>query len=338
MEQERVRPATLMDVARRSGFSKSVVSRALLGQPGVRAETAETIREVAKSMHYQPNPSAQALVGARTATLGLVLRDPSSAYYAELAREIHTRADSASYRVISVSHGPGDGGFDSALRHLIQLQLDGLIVSSSVVAPERIAAVSKQIPTVVVGRGHLDDKSVASVALARAASRELVDAAAASGHSHIGLLHHEQVSSPTQYERNIATTEYAESLGLRVSRQTVSSPPTSRELDAVVDAGASLVLCASDPLALTLLVRLEERGLSVPSQVGVVGFDGIGAYAHPYLGLASYRLPIEEMARESVRLLLELMSDAAPTGPLQVEVSGRVVAGRTANLHVTTQG
>lgn len=326
------RPATLHDVARESGFSKSVVSRALLNQPGVRAETAAIIKEAAQRLRYHPNPSAQALVGARTATIGLVLRNPATAYYAELARHISADADNVRYRVISVSHGAEDNTrFDTVFRHLLQLQVDGLIVSSSVVVPSRISEISEQVPTVVVGRGRLDADTVMSVSLAPTAATSLVDAAAAAGHRHIGLLHLERAFSPTQFERNDLTESYASSLGLQVTRAIGAPPVDVALLDSIVDAGPSVIFCAADSLALTLLARLSERGIAVPDDVGVVGFDGLGVYAHPYIGLSTYRLPIRALAHESVGLLLKLMEDPA-TPAEQVELLGRIVPGRTARL------
>lgn len=323
------RNVTLHDVARESGFSKSVVSRALLGQAGVNATTAETIRQVAERMRYAPNPSARALVGARTTTIGVVLRDNTLGYYGQLAENIHRAADAVGYGVVSISHG--QRGPDAAIRHLLQLQVDGLIVSSSLVETETLAAVSHEVPTVAVGRGQLDDDRITSVSLAPDASRILVDRLASRGHRHLGLVHFSRSDSPTQFERNEFTAQYADSLGLRVERVVMPKEHRPIDFDTIIDAAPSATLCAADPTAVALLERLQQRGLSAPADMAVVGFDGMGVWAHPYLGLSTYRLPVEAMASESLRLLLARMSD--PTiPPARVDLHGTILPGRTADL------
>lgn len=325
----RSRNVTLHDVARESGFSKSVVSRALLGQPGVNAATAATVRQVAERLQYAPNPSARALVGARTATIGVVLRDSMLGYYGQLAEEINRAADKVGYGVVSVSHG--QRGPDAAIRHLLQLQVDGLVVSSSLVSPQTLLAVSQDVPTVAVGRGQLDDDRINSVSLAPDASAVLIDRLRAKGHQHVGLLHFSQAVSPTQFERNDFTERYATEQGLQVTRVVIDGGHTPRDFDRLIAADPSVALCAADPTALALLMHMEERGLSAPGDLGVVGFDGMGVWAHPYLGLSTYRLPVEDMASEALRLLLAQMADE-DTPPQHVDLHGTVLPGRTAGL------
>lgn len=335
MTEWNARQTTLHDVARESGFSKSVVSRALLNQSGVRTETAELIRAVAKRMNYTPNPLARALIGARTTTIGLILRNPALAFYAELADAIHAHATDADYRVISISHDRRENTYDAAIRHLVQLQVDGLVVSSSLVEPSAIEAISKEVPTVVVGRGQLDSPSVSSVSLAPDASKALVEVLAAKGHTHIGLLHHSRESSPTQYERNELTVGFVRELGLQVTRVVVDETDRTVSFDEMLGSGASVVLCAGDPTALDLMQRARERGVGIPDEIEVVGFDGVGSFSHPWIGLSSYRVPVSQMAGECMRIVLEQIKDASRPAE-HVQLYGSLHSSRSADLSTGT--
>lgn len=322
---------TLMDVSRVSGFSKSVVSRALLGQPGVNAETARAVTEVAQRLGYAPNLLARGLVGARTTTIGLVLRDSRSAFYSELSGALSEQAHRAGYRVISVGSVEDDSSYDPALKHLVQLQVDGLLISSSAVDAEAIHATGREIPTVVVGRGQLDYPSLSSVSLARDAPADLVDLLRAGGHEKVGLLHHSRQASRTQFERNERTLDLMTDAGMTVTRVVMREEDVSSAVTEVLGRGVTAILCAADPLALTVLGELQARGIDVPDEVSVVGFDGVGPLAHPYLGLSTYRLPIEAMAREAIGILVGQIEDPAQD-PVAVELTGEVVRGRTAKL------
>jgi DNA-binding LacI/PurR family transcriptional regulator len=332
--RKRTGSITLVDVARASGFSRSVVSRALLGQSGVGEETTRIVREAADRLGYVPNQLAQALTGGRTATLGLVLRNTRTSFYGELADAVAEHAHRSGYRVVSVGAGSDARGYHDAIRHLRTLNVDGLMLSSSVMEEDTVLSTMREIPTVVVGRGRLDDDSVSRVSLAQDAPADLVDGLLAAGHEHFGLLHHSRRSSPTQHERNEDTQDHIESRGARVSRGVVRDGDVAAAVDGVLRRGATALLCAVDPLALDVLEILRQRGVDVPGEVSVVGFDGLGGYAHPFVGLTTYRLPIEEMAREVVAVLLRRVEDEN-RGVEHIELYGQVVPGRTARIRVS---
>lgn len=324
---------TLIDVARVSGFSRSVVSRALLRQPGVSEETARSVREVADRLGYVPNHLAQALTGGRTSTFGLVLRNTRTAFYGELADAVAEHAYQAGYRVVSVGGGSDARGYHDAIRHLRTLNVDGLMLSSSVIEEDTVLAAMREIPTVVVGRGRLDDAMVSRVSVAKDAPSELIDGLLAAGHDHLGLLHYSRQSSPTQHERSDEMLDLIEARGARASRAVVRDGNIRAPVDVLLHRGASALLCAVDSLALDVLELLRGREIDVPGQVSVVGFDGMGGYAHPYIGLTTYRLPVEDMAREVVRVLLRRIED--PNRDVEhLELHGHVVPGRTARIRM----
>ena len=156
MSMARAKSPTIIDVAREAGVSKSAVSRALLGQGDVSAETLERVRAAADRLGYVPNAMARGLVSQRTKTLGLVLRDTTIQFYGYLQAAIQRRAAQLGYEVISVTGvdelTPEDAR--EALRSLISLRVDGLIVSSAQLPGEDLVRYVDRVPIVVAGRAE----------------------------------------------------------------------------------------------------------------------------------------------------------------------------------------
>ncbi|HEY7283745.1 MAG TPA: LacI family DNA-binding transcriptional regulator, partial [Actinomycetota bacterium] len=158
------RPAhpTIVDVARKAGVSKSLVSLALRGDPRVREEKRRAIRRAADQIGYRPNAVARSLVSRRTNVVGVMLSDLHNQYFVEVVDGIESEAHAAEYRaLINTGARQPDREWD-ALETLLQLRTDGVILAGTVLPAARILAAASAVPLVLVARRSPSVDSVAN--------------------------------------------------------------------------------------------------------------------------------------------------------------------------------
>jgi LacI family transcriptional regulator, asc operon repressor len=324
---------TIIDVAREAGVSKSAVSRALLGQHDVSAETLERVRAVADRLGYLPNAMARGLVSQRTKTIGLVLRDTTIQFYGYLQAAIQRRAAQLGYEVVSVTGvdelTPEDAR--QALRSLISLRVDGLIVSSAQLPGEELVRYVDRLPIVVAGRPEYSDAVVSVHCDEEDGGMRIAEYVARLGHRDVAVLLVSEQASASQNARGramIATLQELDVnvrvIGLDSYRGTVGSSVVT----VLADPGITAVMCPSDVAMVKVLEELRVRGVPVPEQLSVTGYDAFGYLAEPLFGFTSFSQPIEEIATTAVDRLVEWIEKGAPS-ETRTAIAGVVVPGRT---------
>ena len=282
-----VRP-TIVDVAARSGTSKSTVSYVIRGGAHVSPNLRRRVLAAVQELGYRPNGLARQLVLQRTSTIGVVVGDLANPFYGELVKRLERHAHEAGYAT-TVSNTDGHSEREAArvgalleqrVAGIVMLQFGGdrEILDEVIGDGTPVAVVSSTEPRVdSVG---VDER----VGLALAV-RHL----AALGHERIAY-----VTSPLVEERtNSARYE--------------SFARACREAGCVETAveDATAVAAANDILAIELVDRLERAGRRVPEDVSVVGFDGIAVGALARIGLTTVAQPYEELAAAGIRLLVD---------------------------------
>lgn len=331
MADLRAKAPTIIDVAAEAGVSKSVVSRALLGQGGVSEATRQRVRDAAGKLGYVANAMASGL-RSRTNTLGVVLRDLTRPFYGELLAGMQEAAERAGYRVVTAT---SVGDLDAtqavrALRHLVSMQVDGLVVASARLQSYEIVPLIQRVPIVVAGRQDVSagitsvssDDVFGGSSLARLVLRR--------GHRRVAVVLVDAEYSQSQHRRGVAMIET-----LRRAGASVDVWPVARDIDAAEPVGAQLrgsaataLMCPTDAVALEALDALRVLGGTAPTDLSVTGYDGIGPLASPFLGLTTFRVPVRDMGARSIDLLVDKIND--PAGDDQnVALCGEVIAGRT---------
>jgi LacI family transcriptional regulator len=282
--------ATIKDVAARAGISYTTVSHVVNGTRPVSERVRSKVEAAIAELGYVPSGVARSLRVRATATLGLLLPNASNPYFAELARGIEDHAERNGYSVILCN---SDDDIDKQLRYLrvlLERRIDGLIVAT--VASDAAfaqALANLRVPLVLVDRSlegvSADQLRVDHEQGAYLATRHLLEL----GHRRIVC-----IGGP-------ASTQVAQ---LRAAGYRRALGEAGVEVQAVVDcpftspaghAAAQSLLAAeprptaifagNDMIALGVLRAAAERGLQVPQQLSVVGFDDIevSRYLHPAL-------------------------------------------------------
>lgn len=307
-----MRQATQQDVADRAGVSRPLVSLVMRGSPKVSPEKRQAVLTAAAELNYQPNAAAAHLAGRRTRTIGYVVEDLRNPFFADVAEGMEVAARENGYRLLLNSGHRRSDLESAAIDAFLQLRAEGLVLSSESIGTARITALGALVPTVVVGRPttsrtvdnvHADDRLGARLAVAH-----LVEL----GHRRIAHITVANVSSSAA-ARVAGYREAMKAAGLshriQVERARQDDPPddAGRVVDVLLaqPEPPSAVFASNDLLALVAMDRLAQRGVVVPQQVSVIGYDNARLGAMRQLGLTSIDQPRALMGQVALRQLLE---------------------------------
>lgn len=337
------RTITSHDVARQAGVSQSTVSRALRGDPRVSATTRARVRAAAAGLGYIPSEIGRSLVTRRTRTIAIVVTDLTSAFYPYLVAPLHAAATDAGYRLLLFTERieSGDSNSDSAssavlLERLADGSVDGVVLTTShldgTLATELAA---RRLPLVFLTRyveGVEADCAIADNA--RGASMAAI-AAVRAGHTRIGAIFG-PANATTGRDREVAIRVTLEQSGAPLDEDVVRRgsfvfedgyAATADLLS--VPAPPTVILCANDIVAFGAYNAVVAKGLRVPNDVSLVGFDDLPMAAWDVFGLTTVQVPMGRMAETAVGLVIERIEGRAPREARKIVFEPRLVMRRT---------
>jgi len=314
------RRITAKDVAAQAGVSRTTVSYVLnnVEAANISEETRQRVLSVAEELGYVPDAAAQALASGRTQTIGLML--PSS--------QPHPRASTSHYRIIEglleivqqfgvrllVDSVQKTQNSDTYLNLARNKRIDGIILSDLRVDDEALSKlVNDTFPIVLLGR--LPGVKVSSVEFDnRGGARSAVDHLLAQGHTRIGLITHAPSAFTGAEERIRGYRDSLAAHRITFDEKLVRYGDYSAESGyaaamSLLGSGAAptALFVTSDEVALGVLAALHKRGVSVPDDIAVVGFDDNPLAQYTIPALTTVRLPFEEMGRLAGKMLLDLI-------------------------------
>jgi LacI family transcriptional regulator len=315
---DRPRRVTLADVAAQVGVSKSTASRALSGDPRISEPTRNAVLAAAESLGFVPDASARSLRVRSTRTLGMLLAELSDPYQGQVAAAFEAQARSHGYTVLFLAGHYRRDRERLAIGIFVERRVDGIALVSSVTDPVEIQARWGQDRIVDVqpdagapmrgGAGLRGDPRPGvirtdDVAGITACVNHLVDRGCRSV-TYLGVTGRAGGRLRRDAARRVLMDRAGTALHVvEVGADAVGNPAL------VADAlGVDLpeaILCYDDSLALVLLHGLRARGVRVPRDVAVVGFDGI-----PFSALSNPRLttvltPMSEIGRLAADTLVQ---------------------------------
>lgn len=307
------RRPTLKDLAREAGVSLTSASYAVNGNGSVGEQTRAHILEVAQRIGYRLNVAARAMKTGRSGTLGLVLPDLGNPFFPSLAQALFRRARDHGYGMFLVDTEGSEPLEASALAMVTGMGVDG-VAWFPIRDKDTSEGVLARMPAVVLDRtvDGYDMVSVDYVEAGRIAARHLLDM----GHRRIGI-----ITGPTDVVSMRDRCEGAEALiraegALAFRVGNAFSLDLEPEARAAIDAGkATAIFAAADVIALGAIRYAAARGIRVPDDLSILGFDDIPGSDQSAPPLSTIEIPVEEIARESVDLLVGSIrpeGDASP--------------------------
>jgi len=325
---------TMEDVARLAGVSHQTVSRVLNEHPNVRPQTRENVLASIRALGYRPNAAARSLVTKRTNVLGVISFDTTFYGPASMLYGIE-QAACPDYFVSVASPQAVDrrSVLDTVDRFLGQAVEGIIVIAPQVPAVAVLSEVPADVPLVAVGCGTrtpLASVAIDNAAGALAATRYLLDL----GHE---TVHH--VAGPASWldaqERLDGWSQALRAAGAPQLEPLHGdwSARSGYELGSQLSQlpGVTAVFCANDQMALGLLRALSERGIRVPEDVSLVGFDDIPESAFFLPPLTTVRQDFGELGRRALRLLVDRITshqEPRPGIPVAPELIVRASATR----------
>lgn len=312
--------ATIHDVARVAGVSVASVSRVFNGRDHVRAEMRVRVEEAAAQLGYVPHAGARSLSMARTGAIGVVLPDLHGEFYSELLRGMDREASQRGLGLLlTVLHAGRGVDTLAALRG----QVDGLVVMAPELDPAVLARHMPRGPAAVFLACAPQDGSLnlridnhggaaAAVAhLAAGGAKRIVHISgpASNFDAQQRRAGAEAAAAAAGVALNVIEGDFHEASGTMVGERVASG---SLEADAI--------FAANDMMAIGALMALKRRGIAVPEQVAVAGFDDIPLARLVSPALTSVAIDIAAMGARAVTHLAEQIA-AMRERPLEGRVT-----------------
>jgi LacI family transcriptional regulator, galactose operon repressor len=315
--------ATMNDVARVAQVSIATVSHVINSTRFVSPERVERVHAAMRELDYMPDATARSLRVGRTQTLGLVIPDNSNPFFAELARSIEEAGFEAGYTTIFGNSIERPDRERQYVRTLLSKRVDGLIIAPSRTRDRALTTLLRKakIPIVVVDReGALPGADVVvydNVDGSRQAAEHLLEL----GHTDFA-----SVAGPPDLipaaERLEGFLSALSDAGLTVPEEGVVA--ADFHFEGGRDATAKLLegghpftalFAANDLMAAGAIRELTARGLSVPRDVSVVGFDDVPLAEMTSPALTTVRQPLQAMGDTAVSVLLSRIAGTGSDKP-----------------------
>lgn len=304
---------TIQDIADRANVSISTVSRVLNETAPVAKDTRARVLSIIEELGYQPNLSASRLAGGRSRTIGVLTQLIGSPFYDVILRGIFRGIDSSGYSPLFA-----DGRWDAekdlvALNMFMQHQVDGLIILNGHTPDDVLIEIAQEIPVVIIGRKipEIKDQCMPfdDFEAAKNATHYLINA----GHRRIahitGLMNHEDA-----IERQKGYIAAFKEAGLELSPELIiegdfTEPSGMMAVEMLMLQGHlfSAIFAANDQMAFGARLALYRRGLRVPEDVSLIGFDDQVPSAYMIPPLTTMRRPPLEIGETAGKALVDMI-------------------------------
>ena len=297
------------------GVSPALVSMVLNGKAAqyrIGDEVAKRVMDTAKEMHYAPNLSAKNLRSGKTQLVGLIVTDISNPFYSAIARIVEDRAGELNYTVLISSTDENPDNTERLVDVLINKGVEGLILVPCDGSMKLVQNLyDRHFPTVLLDR-YFPDIDLSSSCLdnykaTEMATEHLLD----QGYKHITLIayntemHHivDRISGYEDTMKNAGLSVYID-----VKKVDILNPrPGIKEaLDELInEKHADAVIFLTNMLATNGLYCLNEMNVKIPEDIAVVGFNGNDAFNLFYSPVTYIKQPLEQIAKESIDILIK---------------------------------
>ena len=304
---------TIQNVAQRAGVSAMTVSRVINKEKNVRDRTRERVLEAIEQLNYSPNTAARSLAAGEATHVGLLYSNPSAAYLSQfLVGALEGARRAGCHLVIEPCGAEDEAEQAQAARHLAEAHVEGVVLppplSESVPILTELAL--NDIPVVTVAMGKLYENAlnvrIDDFGAAAEMTRYLIDLghrriAHIKGHpDHIATIERERGFRAAVEQAGLRPDEFVIENGYFTFRSGMEA--AERLLD--LDPRPTAIFAGNDDMAAAVIGVAHRRGLDVPGDLSVVGFDDTAPATTVWPELTTVRQPVSAMAEAALELLL----------------------------------
>lgn len=329
MSETTRRPVTMADVARHAGVSRSAVSFVLNDRRSVSIaeDTRDRVLAAAAELGYRPNAGARALAKKQSDWYGLVTEIVTAPFAVDIIKGAQDRALIDEKYLLIASTESDPVAETAAIERLLEQRVEGLLYAATWHRAVQIPEIAREVPTVLVNCFDADGRYPAIVPDERTGGRRATERLLAAGHRRIGFINLDP-DIPAAVGRRVGYHEVLREAGVAPDEKLEISGHATADggyvaASALLDLAdpPTAIFCANDRMAMGAYDAIKERGLRIPQDIAVIGFDNqelIAAYLRP--GLTTVALPFEQMGARGVDLLAAIIAgQSTGTGTVTVD-------------------
>lgn len=326
------KPPTMDDVAREAGVSRALVSLVMRGAPNVSDTRREAVNEAADRLGYRPNLHARNLAQRRSGTIGVLINDLHNPFFGEVIDGVEEEAEQRDLRVLILNGGRDPDREARAVETYLQFQVEGIVLVGTRLDDDALISASRAAPAVVVASGWNnvgvdtitnDDEAGAGLA---------IDHLVSLGHERI--VHLDGASNISAAPRRAGYIHAMQRH--RLESTVVAAGDDEADAGSAVDAVLEMdpvptaIFAFNDLLAAGVLDAVEDRGLRVPDDMSIVGYDNTFIASLNHLALTTVNQPRREMGRMAVSAIAARIDDDRVETTLHRLEPELVIRGTTA--------
>ncbi len=330
---------SLKDIAKACNVSPATVSKALNDQSDVSEETKALVRNVAKSMGYFPNSSARALKTNRTYNIGVLFVDEARSglthdYFSYVLDSFKKGAEAKGYDITFINSNKSNPGRMTYLEHCKYRGFDGaLIACVDFYDPEVFELVNSGLPVITIDHSFYGHSAVLSDNVK--GMRDLVNYVIENGHKKIAYIH--GLPSAVTSSRLSSFFKTMDEHGLSVPDEYIREAPyrntkvTARETEKLLalEDPPTCILFPDDFSCFGGINAINEKGLNIPEDISVVGYDGIRIGRHIEPQLTTLRQDTANIGLMAAEKLIDRIEHPKTTIEEQTMIEGSVYVGKT---------
>lgn len=322
----------IADVAAMAGVSLATVSRVMNGNFRVDPEIAARVRVAATELKYQPNPMGRNLARGKTDTIGVVVPDLANPTFQGVLRGVSRAAAQDGYRVL-IADSSEVSSEESILAGEARRRCDGVVLCAPRMSPAELEELAPSLhPLVLVNRTTAAEDSPSVMVDYGKGIQDLAGHLADLGHLRIAY-----VAGPASSASNalrLAGLEKFKVSHPHIDLTVLSSGSTFEDgyesASDVISSGATGILAFNDLTAMGLLSSLNERGIRVPEDISVTGFDDIPFARYTTPPLTTAAVPILDVGEQAWQQMRDLLNGTAIADRVRVFLPHVVARGSTA--------
>jgi LacI family transcriptional regulator len=306
---------TIYDVAREANVSMATVSRVVNGNPNVKPTTRKKVLEAIERLGYRPNAVARGLASKKTTTVGVIIPDISSIFYSELARGIEDIATMYKYNIILSNSDQNKQKEFHLLNTMLGKQVDGIVFMGGNITEDHVAEFGKSPVPIVLAASIENSATIPSVTIDYSqAANDAVSALIAKGHKKIAF-----VTGPIDEQVGLKKLEgykaALEQANIPFEEDLIIEGDFSYEsgmeaMDKIVEIAEkpSAVFVSTDEMALGVIHGATDRGIKIPEDIEVMGFDNTRLATMIRPRLTTVVQPMYDIGAVAMRLLTKYMN------------------------------
>ncbi|MGG0187561.1 catabolite control protein A [Bacillus rhizoplanae] len=307
---------TIYDVAREANVSMATVSRVVNGNPNVKPTTRKKVLEAIERLGYRPNAVARGLASKKTTTVGVIIPDISNTFYAELARGIEDIATMYKYNIILSNSDQNKEKEFHLLNTMLGKQVDGIVFMGEDITDIHVEEFKKS-PVPIVLAASFDEQNITpSVNIDYTqAAYDAMKHFLEKGHTHIAFVSGPYVDKAGSAKKLQGYKQALEEAGIAYDEELVVDGDYTYDsgmeaLDKLWELAEkpTAVFVSSDEMALGVIHAAQDKGLNVPNDLEVLGFDNTRLAIMVRPQLSTVVQPMYDIGAVAMRLLTKYMN------------------------------